>query len=200
VIFTAQQTFEDARVFYQDVKERIVRNGRKPDQVKVLPGICLIIGHTEEEANEMEAELEALMNFNHSLIQLSNRIGMDLTSVSIDEPLPNLPDIDEIEGHKSRTQLIIQLAQRENLTVKQLLIRLGGGRGHYTIIGTPQKIADELEFWFLNGAADGYNIMPQVMDRDFDRFIHLVIPELQRRQLFRKEYSGRTLREHYGLH
>jgi N-acetyl-S-(2-succino)cysteine monooxygenase len=113
--------------------------------------------------------------------------------------LLNLSNVEEIQGHQSRTQLILQLAQRENLKVKQLLIRLGGGRGHYTISGTPQKVVDELEFWFLNGAADGFNIMPQVMSRDFDRFMRLVIPELQRRQLFRTEYSGHTLRDHYGL-
>jgi N-acetyl-S-(2-succino)cysteine monooxygenase len=198
-IFTSQQTFEDAFMFYKDIKERIARNGRNPNQVKILPGISFIIGNTEEEAKEKEEELAQFMNFHHSLLQLSNRIGVDLTSVSLDEPLPNLPDIGEIQGHQSRTQLIIQLAQRENLTVKQLLIRLGGGRGHYTISGTPKRIADELEYWFLNGAADGFNLMPQVMNRDFDRFVHFVIPELQRRQLFRKEYSGNTLRDHYDL-
>ncbi|MDN3016898.1 LLM class flavin-dependent oxidoreductase [Paenibacillus sp. BSR1-1] len=198
-IFTAQQTFEDARVFYQDVKARIARNGRDPNQVKILPGISFIIGNTDEEAKEREEELAKFMNFSHSLIQLSNRIGVDLTSVSLDEPLPNLPVIEEIQGHQSRSQLIIQLAQRENLTVRQLLIRLGGGRGHFTISGTPKRIADELEFWFHNKAADGFNIMPQVMNRDFEPFVNLVIPELQRRQLFRTEYTGYTLRDHYGL-
>lgn len=198
-IFTSQQTFEDACMFYKDVKERIARNGRNPNQVKILPGISFIIGNTDEEAKEKEEELAQFMNFNHSLLQLSNRVGVDLTSVLLDEPLPNLPDIGEIQGHQSRAQLIVQLAQRENLTVKQLLIRLGGGRGHYTISGTPKRIADELEYWYLNGAADGFNLMPQVMNRDFDRFVHFVIPELQRRQLFRKEYLGNTLRDHYDL-
>ncbi|MBM7652360.1 LLM class flavin-dependent oxidoreductase [Neobacillus cucumis] len=198
-IFTAQQTFEDAREFYKDVKERVSKNGRNPNLVKILPGISFIIVNSEEEAREREAELAEFMNFNHSLIQLSNRIGVDLTSVSLDEPLPNLPDIQEIQGHQSRTELIIQLARRENLTLKQLLIRLGGGRGHYTITGTPTRIADELEMWFLNGAADGFNIMPQLMNPDFERFVDFVIPELQRRKLFRTDYSGTTLREHYNL-
>ncbi len=198
-IFTAQQTFIDARAFYLDVKERVIKHGRNPDQVKILPGICPIIGETEKEVKERENRLQELMNFEHSLIQLSNRVGIDLTSASLDEPLPALPDIDEIQGHKSRTQLIIELAQRENLTLRQLLIRLGGGRGHHTIVGTPQKIADELEYWFLNGAADGFNIMPQVMNPDFDRFINLVIPELQKRGLFRTEYTGNTLRDNYKL-
>lgn len=198
-IFTAQQTFEDAQLFYKDVKDRITKKGRNPNQVKVLPGISFIIGETEEEAKELQEELEGLMNFRHSLFQLSNRVGVDLTNVSLDELLPDLPDIGEIQGHQSRTQLISQLAKRENLTVKQLLNRLGGGRGHFTISGTPKRISDELEYWFKNGAADGFNLMPQVMDRDFERFVHLVIPELQHRQLFRTEYSGNTLRNHFDL-
>ena len=199
VIFTAQQSFEEARVFYREVKKRIASKGRNSTQVKILPGISFIIGNTDEEAKQIEGELAEFMNFSHSLLQLSNRIGVDLTSVCLDEPLPILPDIEKIQGHQSRTQLIIQLAQRENLTVKQLLIRLGGGRGHYTISGTAERIADELEYWFLNGAADGFNLMPQVMDRDFDRFVQFVIPELQRRQIFRKDYAGATLRDHYRV-
>lgn len=198
-IFTAHQTFEDAHLFYKDVKDRIAKRGRNPNQVKILPGISFIIGETEEEAQELQEELEELMNFNHSLLQLSNRVGVDLTSVSLDGHLPDLPEIGEIQGHQSRTQLITQLAKRENLTVKQLLARLGGGRGHFTIRGTPKRVADELEFWFKNGAADGFNLMPQVMERDFDRFVHLVIPELQKRKLFRTEYSGNTLRDHFDL-
>jgi N-acetyl-S-(2-succino)cysteine monooxygenase len=198
-IFTAHQTFHNAKEFYQDVKSRVIKYGRDSEKVKILPGICLIVGETEEEVKERELELERLINFDHSLIQLSNRVGVDLTSAPLDEPLPELPDIQSIQGHQSRTQLIVELAKRENLTLRQLLLRLGGGRGHYTFSGTPQKIADELEYWFLNGAADGFNIMPQVMKHDLDQFINLVIPELQRRGLFRTEYEGKTLREHYGL-
>ncbi|MGG3470346.1 LLM class flavin-dependent oxidoreductase [Neobacillus pocheonensis] len=198
-IFTAQPTFEDARAFYQDVKGRIAKNGRDPNQVKILPGISFIIGNTEEEAKEREEELAKFLNFSHSLIQLSNRMGMNLTSVTLDKPLPALPNTEEIQGHQSRTQLINKLAQSENLTVKQLLLRLGGGRGHFIISGTPARIADELEFWFLNKAADGFNIMPQVMERDLELFVDFVIPELQRRRLFRTEYKGYTLRDHFGL-
>lgn len=198
-IFTAQQSFKDARAFYQDVKQRVIKNGRNPEQVKILPGICPIIGETEEEAIERESKMQELINFDHSLLKLSNRVGVDLTSAPLDEPFPELPELDEIQGHKSRTQLIVELAQRENLTLRQVLIRLGGGRGHYTIAATPKKIADVLEYWFLNGAADGFNIMPQVMNHDFERFVQLVIPELQRRGLFRTEYTGNTLREHFGL-
>jgi alkanesulfonate monooxygenase SsuD/methylene tetrahydromethanopterin reductase-like flavin-dependent oxidoreductase (luciferase family) len=102
-------------------------------------------------------------------------------------------------GHQSRARLITELARSENLTLRQLLLRLAGGRGHRTIAGTAIQIADELETWFTQGAADGFNIMPQLMNGGLDDFIGLVVPELQRRGLFRTEYSGRTLREHYGL-
>ncbi|MCR8633313.1 LLM class flavin-dependent oxidoreductase [Paenibacillus radicis (ex Xue et al. 2023)] len=198
-IFTAQQTFEDARAFYADLKSKLARYGRSPEHVKILPGICPIIGQTEAEAKEKEAELHELTNPEYSLQQLSNRIGFDLSSYPLDGPLPELPDTEQINGHQSRTQLIRELAQREQLTIRQLLLRLAGGRGHYTIAGTPKQIADQLEAWFVGGAADGFNIMPQLMNGGLDDFLDYIVPELQRRGLFRTEYSGRTLRDHYGL-
>ncbi|NOU92218.1 NtaA/DmoA family FMN-dependent monooxygenase [Paenibacillus sp. LMG 31456] len=198
-IFTAQQTFEDARTFYADLKSKLIRYGRSPEHVKILPGICPIIGQTEAEAKDKEAELNELTNPEYSLLQLSNRIGYDLSSYPLDGPLPELPDVEQINGHQSRTQLIRDLAQREQLTIRQLLLRLAGGRGHYTIAGTPMQIADQLEEWFVGGAADGFNIMPQLMNGGLDDFLDYVVPELQRRGLFRTEYNGRTLRDHYGL-
>jgi len=198
-IFTAQQTLADAQAFYSDMKARIRQNGRNPEHVIILPGICPIIGETEAEAKEKEAMLHELTNPKYSLLQLSNRIGLDLTSYPLDEPLPDIPESIVARGHQSRVQLIIGLARKEHLTLRQLLLRLAGGRGHRTIAGTAKQIADELEVWFTEGAADGFNIMPQVMEGGLDDFADLVVPELQRRGLFRTEYTGRTLREHYGL-
>ncbi|MDF2963936.1 MAG: monooxygenase [Paenibacillus sp.] len=198
-IFTAQQTFEDARAFYSDLKSKLGRYGRSPEHVKILPGICPIIGQSEAEAKEKEAELHELTNPEYSLLQLSNRIGFDLSSYPLDGPLPELPETEQINGHQSRTQLIRELADRENLTIRQLLLRLAGGRGHYTIAGTAKQITDQLEAWFTDGAADGFNIMPQLMNGGLEDFLDQVVPELQRRGLFRTEYSGRTLRDHYGL-
>jgi FMN-dependent oxidoreductase (nitrilotriacetate monooxygenase family) len=198
-IFTAQQTFEEAKAFYVDTKARLAKYGRSPEHVKILPGICPIIGETEAEAKEKEAQLHELTTPEYSLLQLSNRIGYDLSKYPLDGPLPELPEEETSRGHQSRTHLIVELARRENLTIRELLLRLAGGRGHRTFAGTPLQVADQLEEWFQSGAADGFNIMPQVMSGGLDDFLDKVVPELQRRGLFRTEYEGSTLREHYGL-
>ncbi|MDR6880729.1 LLM class flavin-dependent oxidoreductase [Bacillus sp. 3255] len=197
-IFTAQQTFEEAESFYRDMKQRAVQLKRLPEHIVILPGICPIIGRTEDEAREKEAKLVELSNPAYSLMMLSNRVGFDLTGYPLDGPVPQLP-VQEVRGHQSRANLIVEMAHRENLTLRQLLQRLAGGRGHQTIAGTPQQIADIIEHWFQNGAADGFNIMPQLMAGGLEEFLDLVVPELQRRGLFRTEYRGTTLREHYEL-
>ncbi|WP_067621485.1 LLM class flavin-dependent oxidoreductase [Alicyclobacillus acidiphilus] len=197
-IFTAQQTFDDAKKFYSDIKTRVAQAGRDPARVKVLPGICPIIGTTKSEAKAKERRLHTLTTPEYSLSQLSNRIGFDLSPYPLDGPFPELP-MDKVEGHRSRSELIADLAKRENLTIRDLLVRLAGGRGHKTITGTPKDIADEMERWFCDGAADGFNVMPQLMFGGLEEFIEHIIPELRRRGLFRTEYEGTTLREHYGL-
>lgn len=199
VVFTAQQSLSDARAFYKALKTTALEYGRSSNEVLVLPGICPIIGQTEEEAKEKEAKLHELTNPEYSLLQLSNRIGLDLTSFPLDEPFPELPEITSIQGHRSRTHLIREMAKNEQLTLRQFLKRLAGGRGHFTIAGTPNQVADELELWFQTGAADGFNIMPQLMSEGFTDFTRLVIPELQRRGLFRSEYESHTLRGNLGL-
>ncbi|WNR43652.1 LLM class flavin-dependent oxidoreductase [Paenibacillus roseipurpureus] len=198
-IFTAQQTLLEAQQFYSDVKTRLAKYGRSPDQLKILPGICPIIGRTEAEAKEKEQELNELTVPEYGLNQLSNMLGVDLFSYPLDGPLPELPSLSEINGNKSRFQLVADLAQREKLTIRGLLHRLAGGRGHRTFAGTPIQIADQLEEWFLHGGADGFNVMPPYLPAGIEEFAQFVIPELQRRGLFRTEYSGSTLRGHLGL-
>lgn len=198
-IFTAQQTLAEAQQFYSDVKSRLVRYGRSPEQLLILPGICPIIGNSESEAKEKEQELNELTVVEYGLNQLSSMLGVDLFTYPLDGKLPELPTLDEINGNKSRFQLVADLAQREDLTIRQLLHRLAGGRGHRTFAGTAIQIADQLEEWFLNGGSDGFNVMPPYLPAGLEEFASQVIPELQRRELFRTEYSGRTLREHFGL-
>jgi len=198
-IFTAQQILAEGQQFYSDVKGRLLRYGRTSDQLLILPGICPIIGATESEAREKEQEINELTIPEYGLNQLSNMLGVDLYTYSLDGPLPELPSLDEINGNKSRFQLVIDLAQREQLTIRQLLHRLAGGRGHRTYAGTALQIADQLEEWFQSGAADGFNVMPPYLPGGLDEFAEGVIPELQRRGLFRTEYAGDTLREHLGL-
>ncbi|GGS71103.1 monooxygenase [Planobispora rosea] len=196
-VFTAQQTLAEGQEFYADLKGRLARYGRRPDQLLVLPGISPIIGSTEREALRLGKELEDLIIPAYGLAQLSSMTGIELTHDALDRPLPDVSV--ETEGAQSRRKLVIDLARRENLTVRQLLGRLAGGRGHRVVAGTPEQIADEIQVWFENGAADGFNVMPPVLPGGLADFVDHVVPELQIRGLFRTEYEGRTLRENYGL-
>ncbi|MGF6822044.1 FMN-dependent oxidoreductase (nitrilotriacetate monooxygenase family) [Microbacterium sp. ZKA21] len=199
-IFTATPTIEEAQEFYADIKRRAEANGRDPEQVKVLPGLVPIIADTESEARELEAELDRLIAPEFARDQLEKVLKLAPGTLRLDAPLPeDLPSEDEIEGAKSRYTLIVALARRENLTVRELIGRLGGGRGHRTFTGTPVQVADTIQHWFEHGAADGFNIMPAVLPSGLEVFVERVVPILQERGLFRTEYTGRTLREHYGL-
>ncbi|MDZ8025780.1 MAG: LLM class flavin-dependent oxidoreductase [Nostoc sp. SerVER01] len=196
-IFTAQQTLAEAQNFYSSVKGRLSKYGRSPDHLKIMPGVFPVIGRTEEEAKEKYEQLQELIHPSVGLGLLSGLIGgHDLSKYPLDGPLPDLPDTN---GGKSRLQLITDLARRENLTIRQLYLWIAGARGHRTILGTPEQIADQLEDWFVNDGADGFNIMPPWLPGGLDEFVDLVIPELQRRGLFRTQYEGRTLRENLGL-
>jgi FMN-dependent oxidoreductase (nitrilotriacetate monooxygenase family) len=199
-IFTAQQTIRDAQSFYADIKARASWLGRDPTSVQVLPGLVPIIGGTEAEARGKEAELEQLMVHAHAQRELARLLGLPVERLELDRPLPDdIPSEDEIEAARSRFTLIVELGRREKLTVRQLIARLGGGRGHRTFAGTPEQVAATIEDWFRNGAADGFNIMPAVLPTGLEDFVEQVVPILRAGGLFRTEYEGRTLRQHYGL-
>ena len=199
VIFTAWQTLGEAQSFYKDVKGRLKKYDRTKDSLKIMPGVFPIIGSTEKEAKEKKQYLMELIPEEVGIGLLSSLISYDLSAFPVDKPLPDLPDIQEINGAKTRFQLVKDLGDRENLTIRQLYQRVAGARGHREISGTPSQIADQLEEWFKNGAADGFNIMPPYLPGGLDDFVDLVIPELQERGLFRTEYAGTTLRENLGL-
>jgi alkanesulfonate monooxygenase SsuD/methylene tetrahydromethanopterin reductase-like flavin-dependent oxidoreductase (luciferase family) len=199
-VFTAQQTLEDALTFYRDLKLRTAATGRHPDTIKILPGIVPVLGGTEEEAQRLERELDELIRPEYAVAQLARTLKVRPEDLPLDRQLPaDLPNEDEIEGAKSRYTLIVELARREGLTVRQLIGRLGGGRGHRTFTGTPEQVADAIQDWSDAGAADGFNIMPAVLPSGLEAFVDHVVPILVRRGLFREEYAGTTLREHYGL-
>ncbi|AWE50275.1 MULTISPECIES: LLM class flavin-dependent oxidoreductase [Streptomyces] len=200
-VFTAQQTIEDARSFYADLKARTAEAGRDPDHIKVLPGIVPVIGSTEAEARAAEQVLEDHIVHTHGVARLESLLQLAPGTLELDGPLPaDLPSEDAVEGAKSRYTLVVELARRERLTVRQLIGRLGGGRGHLTFAGTPEQIADAIETWFTQGAADGFNIMPPVLPSGLDAFVDHVVPILRRRGLLRTAYGPRrTLRERYGL-
>lgn len=198
VVFTAQQTVEDARKFYSGLKGQLAAYGRTPDQLKILPGISPFVGRSEQEAQEKFEQLQALIDPVLGVGLLSTFLGnVDLSGYSVDDPFPE--GLPVTEGWKSRQQLFETLARRDKLTIRQLYEKVAGARGHWTLVGTPQSIADQLEHWFSTGAADGFNVLAPTLPHGLKDFAELVIPELQRRGLFRTEYSGRTLREHLGL-
>ena len=199
-VFTAQQTLEEARSFYADLKARAAALGRDPDGIKILPGIVPVIGETEAEARDLEDQLERLINPEYARLQLAKTLRVHPDALVLDEQLPDdLPGEDDIEGAKSRYTLVVELARREHLTVRQLIARLGGGRGHRMFTGTPLQVADAIEEWVDHGAADGFNIMPAVLPSGLEAFVDKVVPILQERGRFRTEYDGATLRDHYGL-
>lgn len=199
-VFTAQQTLSDAQQFYGDLKARVRALGRDPESIKILPGIVPVIGATEAEAHALDAELDRLIKPEYAKRQLAETLRVRPEDLDLDAELPkDLPSEDEIEGAKSRYTLIVTLARRERLTVRQLIGRLGGGRGHRTFAGTPEQVADAIQHWWENGAADGFNVMPPVLPSGLTAFVDHVVPILQRRGLFRTEYEGKTLRDNYGL-
>jgi FMN-dependent oxidoreductase (nitrilotriacetate monooxygenase family) len=199
-VFTAQQTLEDGQKFYADLKARARALGRQPESIKILPGLVPVIGATEAEAHAIEDELDRLINPEYARRQLAQTLRVNEEDLVLDAELPSdLPGEDAIEGAKSRYTLVVELARRERLSVRQLIGRLGGGRGHRTFAGTPEQVADAMQHWWENGAADGFNVMPPALPSGLSAFVDQVVPILQRRGLFRTEYEGKTLRDNYGL-
>ena len=198
-IYTAQNNLADAQAFYTDVKARMRRHGRTPDQLCILPGLAPVVGRTEAEAREKQAAQNEHIIPEYSLVSLSNNLGVNLFEHDIDGPLPPVPPIESINGTKSRHQVFLDMARRDDLTIRQLIHRIAFGRGHDTFAGTPVQIVDHMEEWFTSGACDGFNLLPPTLPGDFHVFCELVLPELRRRGLFRTEYTGHTLRDHFGL-
>ena len=198
VVFTAQRTLDQAQAFYADLKSRMAKYGRKPEHLKILPGVMPIVGRTPREAADKVDQLQSLIHPAVGLSLLSDMLGgVDLTGYPLDGPFPN--DLPDSNGGKSRAALITEMARKEGLTLRQVYLRIAGARGHWIVVGTPAEIADQLEERFRSGGADGYNIMPASLPTSLNEFVELVIPELQRRGLFRLEYEGPTLRENLEL-
>lgn len=198
-IFTAQPIIEDGQAFYSDVKARVVAYGRDPEKVLILPGLSFFIGGTEREAQALQDTFENLTLPTYGLAQLHRVTGIDFSGHDLDSVV-TVPARAALEGNqKSRHDLVHRLTTSETLTLRQLLRRLSAGRGHRIATGTPEQIADTITEWFQNGAADGFNLIPPALPTSLTTFVDQVVPILQSRGLFRKEYEGSTLREHLGL-
>lgn len=195
VIFAAGGPIASARAFYADVKGRMKQLGRDPEHLKVLPGAFVVVGDTVEEARARRARLDSLVHYDSAIASLSIALGTDASRFDPDGPLPEIP---ESNASKSARERVIELARRDGLTVRGLAQRLGGYGGS-AFVGTPETIADEMEEWLMTDACDGFNIMFPYLPGGLDDFVDRVVPELQRRGIFRRDYEGKTLRENLGL-
>ncbi len=195
MVFAAGGALQDAQAFYADVKRRMPAAGRDPDLLKILPGCLVVVGDTVAEAEAKRRHLDSLVHADSAIASLSIALGVDARAFDPDGPLPEIPDTNQSKSARERA---ITLAQRENLTVRQLAQRLGGYAG-LALVGTPATIADQMELWLESRGCDGFNIMFPYVPGGLDDFVDKVVPELQRRGLFRREYAGTTLRDHLGL-
>lgn len=196
VVFTAQFGTDEARAFYRGLKERVAAQGRRPDQVHIMPGVMPVIGRTTQEAKDKYAELQRWSDDSNALFLLSERLGHDISGYPLDGPLPELPPSNQ---NRSRAELLTRLAREQNLTIRELYHLVASARGHRIVWGTAEEVADALADWFTGGAADGFNIMPAYFPGAFEEFTGQVVPILQERGLFRRDYEGTTLRDHLGL-
>lgn len=198
VVFTGQLTLEGGQEFYRGLKARMAKLGRPPESLRVMPGLVPIVGRTSAEAQEKFNAIQSLIDGDEALLFLSQMLGgADLSGIPPDIPGPDLPMI-ENRG-SSGPKLLQEKAKRENLTLRQLAYQVAGARRHRLVIGSATEVADQLELWFRNEAADGFNIFPAWMPGGVEDFARLVIPELQERGLYRTAYTGGTLRENLGL-
>lgn len=196
-IFAAQITLDEATAFYADVKGRLGRHGRTEEDLRILPGVFPVVGRSESEARSKFDALQNLIQPEVGINLLSSLTGVDLRDYDLDAPVPE--SLPESNGGKSRQALLLDLAHREGLSLRELYLRVAGARGHWQVVGSPSQIADTLQERFEAYGADGFNIMAPILPGGLQDFIDLVVPELRRRGLFRTEYEGRTLRENLGL-
>ncbi|MBL4978570.1 LLM class flavin-dependent oxidoreductase [Bacillus halotolerans] len=199
VIFTAQNHLESAQEFYQSIKKQAAEFGRDPEKIAIMPGIFPVIADTEEEAQAKYQELQDLIIPSVGLQILQNYLGgIDLSAYPLDGPLPKL-DADASNAVKSRFKLVQEMAERDNMTIRELYKYVAGSRGHHIFVGTPEQLADKMQEWVDHKACDGFNIMPPLLPEGIELFVDKVVPILQERGVFRNEYEGTTLREHFGL-
>ncbi len=195
-IYAVAYDLPAAQEYYADVKAEVARAGRDPGSVIVMPGLVTYVGRTHEEALEKQARVDRLLPVEQSLAQLSVFVEQDCAQWDLDAPVPPLPPLEEFTGPQGRYGTILRIIEAEHPTVRQLLGRLAAGGGHCMMVGTPESIADRMQEWFDSAGADGFNLMPPVQPDSLDDFVDLVVPELQRRGLFRTAYTATTLRGH----
>jgi FMN-dependent oxidoreductase (nitrilotriacetate monooxygenase family) len=196
VVFTLQTDISASRAFREDIRRRAVRFGRDPEKIKILPGITPIVGKTDHEARGFREQMRDLIPEDLAVSLLMHHTGgLDLRNFDLNGPMPDLP---ETNAGKSHQQAVMTVARRGNLTILQTARHFAEGTYH-KMVGAPATIADTMEEWMKAEACDGFLVVPPYFPRGVEDFVHLVIPELQRRGIFRKEYSGPHLRDHLGV-
>lgn len=196
IVFSVVQDPDAAKVAYDNLKNLAVSYGRREGDIRLLPGVMPIVGETNAEARIKLNQLQDWVTPTNAMTLVSQRIGHDLSGYSLDEPVPDFPLTQKTQGF---SETLLQLARKEKMTLRELYNVTAAARGHWVLCGTPASIADKLEEWFVEKRADGFMILPAYFPKAFDEFVDLVVPELQRRGLFRKDYEGATLRERMGL-
>ncbi|MBI3514912.1 MAG: LLM class flavin-dependent oxidoreductase [Proteobacteria bacterium] len=194
-VFAGGGSLADGQRLYADIKGRMAKIGRDPEHLKILPGAFVVVGESLDEARDKRAKLDSLVHYDSAIAALSIALGTDASKFDPDKPLPEIP---ESNASKSGRERAIATAKRDNLTVRQLAQRLGG-YGGLGMVGTPAMIADQMQEWLESRGSDGFNVMFPFLPEGLDDFVDKVVPELQRRGIFRRAYEGKTLRENLGL-
>lgn len=196
VVFSGANNLADGKAYYADLRQRAAAAGRSPDALKVLPGAFVVVGDSIDEAQEKKRTLDSLVHHDSGMATLGVLLGCDVSGMELDAPLPPIPPSN---ASQSGRQKLVDMAARDHMTVRQLAQYVGGSFSTLEITGTPASIADVMEQWLTEGACDGFNVMFPFLPAGLDDFVDKVVPELQRRGIYRREYSGTTLRENLGL-
>lgn len=197
-VYSVSWNLKQAKNFRERLNEQVKLSGNNR-HIKIFPGLVTYVGRTHEEALAKKAALDEKLPIETALKQLSFFIQQDCSDWEIDKPVPQLPPVEEFTGPVGRYETILEIIHDTQPTVRELLGYLNAGGGHHTLIGTPKEIVDQMEVWFQAGVADGFNLMPPTLPGSLEDFVELIVPEMQKRDIFRKEYEGHTFREHLGL-
>lgn len=198
-VYTVAWNFNQASAFKNKLNQKLIQEGKPKDSLKVFPGLVTYVGQTYEEAYAKKQKLDESLEVDTALNQLAFFIRQNCHSWDLDEPVPPLPPVESFKGPKGRYQTVLEIIKDKNPTLRELLGYLSAGGGHLTLIGTPKDIVDEMERWFDAGVADGFNLMPPEFPNSLEDFVDDVVPELQKRGLYRTEYEGTTFRENIGI-
>ncbi len=196
VVFSGVNTLASGRELHADLRARMAKAGRDPDLLRLLPGAFVVVGDSLAQAQEKKARLDSLVHPDSGMATLSVLLGTDASVFDLDGQLPEIP---ESNASRSGRAKLVDMAREKHMTVRQLAQYVGGAFGTLEMLGTPAMIADQMEQWLVEEGADGFNVMFPYLPGGLDDFVDRVVPELQRRGLFRREYEGRTLRENLGL-